>query len=189
VEKDGVLTNAQSFVVNVLESNQPPSLQAMGNRTVNAGGTLSWTNFASDPDVPANALSFSLGTNAPAGAGIDALSGVFSWTAPQVASTITNTIIIEVTDNGAPALSDSKLFNAIVVAPPRVSTIGFSGQEMTFTWQTFPGKSYRVEFKNTLNETAWTPMGSETVAGGNSLSVTNSVLGDVQGFYRIVQVD
>lgn len=57
------------------------------------------------------------------------------------------------------------------------------------TWQTYPGKTYRVQFKNDLNETNWARVGSDAVAGGAALSITNSTSASPQRFYRILQLD
>jgi hypothetical protein len=49
----------------LLPPNQPPLLDAISNRTLIAGQTLTITNTATDPDVPAQTLTFSLITPPP----------------------------------------------------------------------------------------------------------------------------
>ncbi len=60
-------------------SNLPPVLDPIQPQTVDEGTALMFTANASDPDLPADVLTFSL-SGAPAGAGIDPNSGEFSWT-------------------------------------------------------------------------------------------------------------
>ena len=69
----------KAFTINVTEVNLPPVLTEIGPKSIAAGSELTFTAEATDPDIPAQALSFSL-EDAPAGAVIDATSGDFSWT-------------------------------------------------------------------------------------------------------------
>jgi subtilase family serine protease len=85
--------------------NQPPVLVVPARVTVAEGDTLSLTNAATDPDVPANALTFSLESGAPTGAIIDAQTGVLTWATGEETGPSTNRITVRVTDNGAPPLS------------------------------------------------------------------------------------
>ena len=48
-------------------SNQPPVLASIGDQFVDENNTLTFTASATDPDVPANNLTFSLDAGAPAG--------------------------------------------------------------------------------------------------------------------------
>jgi hypothetical protein len=80
---DGTATTSQSITLTVTEVNSPPTLNAIGDKTVNEAVLLTFTATASDTDVPANTLTFSL-VGAPAGATINSSTGVFSWT-PTVA--------------------------------------------------------------------------------------------------------
>src|SRR5205814_769400 len=64
-------------------SNQAPVLAPIGNRLVNEATALTFTASATDPDNPAQTLTFSLDTGAPLGASINATTGVFTWTPAQ----------------------------------------------------------------------------------------------------------
>ncbi|MDB6122171.1 MAG: hypothetical protein JWQ71_1164 [Pedosphaera sp.] len=169
--------------------NTAPVLSAIGTKTINAGGTLTFTNHATDPDIPAQTLTFSLDAGAPVGASIVAATGIFSWTAPQVTSPQTNSTTVRVTDNGSPVLSNIRTFSIVVVPPPRVSNVKISNGNFNLTWQTYPGKTYRVEYKNNLIDPNWTTLGSDQVAVGSSLSASDAVNANPQRFYRIVQLN
>ena len=73
------LSDQKSITVSVNEVNQEPVLGPLSNRTVDEQTLLTFTASATDPDLPANALTFSL-VGAPAGASIDVTTGVFRWT-------------------------------------------------------------------------------------------------------------
>ncbi len=168
-------------------TNTAPVLSVIPTKTVNSGATLVFTNIATDADVPADILTFSV-TNSPAGFTVNA-NGIVSWTAPQLTVTVTNSATVVVTDNGVPPLSNSKSFSIIVVAPPKLSSVVLTNGDVNLTWSTFPGKTYQIQFKPDLNATSWTDLGAATPAGGSTLSVTDSAPIDTQRFYRIVQLD
>ncbi len=95
--------------------NTPPSLTAQIDRTVNPAFTLLVTNVATDSDLPAQTLTFSL-LSPPANASIIPSTGVFSFTPSVGQLGTTNTITVVVTDSGTPTLSATNNFKAIVVS-------------------------------------------------------------------------
>jgi hypothetical protein len=93
-----------------------------------------------------------------------------------------------VTDNGVPAFSASRMFTVIVLLPPQAK-ISRSGNNVSLSFDTIPGRMYSVEYKNDLNAGSWTPLGTPVVAAGTSLSVNDTITSSPQRFYRIVQLD
>src|SRR5206468_1676996 len=86
------------------EANSAPVLTVPTDRTVTELSTLTVTNTASDADLPANTLTFSL-VSAPSGVNLDPSSGVLTWTPTEAQGPSTNLITVKVTDNGAPQSS------------------------------------------------------------------------------------
>lgn len=84
------------------------------NFTVDAGGTITLNNTATDSDLPAQELTFSLGTGAPTNAFINSVSGVFTWSPHGGQAPSTNLIPVIVTDNGSPNASDTKTLQIVV---------------------------------------------------------------------------
>ena len=124
---DPSLSDEQEVELTVLEVNRAPELAPVGNKAVDEGSTLTFTASATDPDLPANTLAFSLAngtTNCfavttclvPAGATIDPATGAFSWTPPDNGTFRFN---IVVTDNGSPVAHDAEELTVTVanVAP------------------------------------------------------------------------
>ncbi|WP_145234608.1 putative Ig domain-containing protein [Urbifossiella limnaea] len=111
-------TAFETITVTVGEVNLAPVLAAVGDRTVNEGELVTIPATAADPDLPANALTFTL-TGAPAGASIDPTTGVFTWTPTEAQGPATFTFTVRVTDNGTPALFDEE---AITVTVGEVNT-------------------------------------------------------------------
>ncbi len=97
------LDDFETITITVNEVNQAPVLGAIGDKSVDAGSLLSFTVMATDLDVPANTLSFSLDAGAPSGASLDASTGLFTWT-PSEAGIYT--VTVRVTDDGSLELDD-----------------------------------------------------------------------------------
>ena len=125
---DAWQTNYSPTVFSLIVLNARPTLVSPTNTlTVNELTTLTVTNTATDPDIPAQTLTFSL-VSPPAGMNIGVSSGILTWTPAQTNSPSTNTISVVVTDNGVPPLSATNRFTVVVrevnVAPilPTIAT-------------------------------------------------------------------
>ncbi|MBE0542658.1 MAG: putative Ig domain-containing protein [Verrucomicrobia bacterium] len=107
-----------SFTVIVNEINEPPQLTVPGMQTINELTTLNVSASATDPDIPINALTFSL-VNPPVGMTINPNTGAIAWTPTEVQGPSTNVITVVVTDFNPDAvneqqLSDTNSFTVIV---------------------------------------------------------------------------
>lgn len=136
---DGELSDSETITVQVNEVNVAPILGSIGNQTVDEETALTFTATATDSDLPANTLSFSL-VGAPTGASIDASTGAFSWTPAEADGPGTHSFDVVVTDNGSPAMSDSETItvtvNEVNVAPVLGEIANVTTQwddEVTFT--------------------------------------------------------
>jgi len=67
------------FTIRAIDQNDAPVLAPIGNKTVNELEELTFTAIATDEDVPADELTFSLGPGAPTGARINPTTGEFWW--------------------------------------------------------------------------------------------------------------
>jgi hypothetical protein len=112
------LAATNSFTVVVNEVNSAPSLLGQSDRTVNELATLTVTNFASDLDLPINALTFEL-LDAPAGLSLDPNTGVIAWIPTESQGPSTNLVSVRVLDNGSPSLSAT---NSFLVTVQEVNT-------------------------------------------------------------------
>jgi len=166
--------------------NNPPALNAISNRFAHLGQTLQLTVVATDPDSWYQTLTFSL-TNSPAGAAIDSLTGALSWTITNVPAPSANAVTVRVTDNGVPPMSDAKTFLVMVQAPLQFGSVKPDGSEhITFTFNSWPGESYQLQYKNQLGDPQWTPLGAPMPGTGGPLTLTDSVMAQPQRFYRLL---
>jgi len=107
------LSDSQTFSITVLEVNAAPVWPAPSTQTVNELSLLSFTASATDPDVPAQSVTYSLG-NAPAGMTVNPASGLVQWTPAEVDGPGTQTVEIVATDNFAPAASSTQTVTVVV---------------------------------------------------------------------------
>ncbi len=166
-------------------TNQPPVLAAISDQSILAGRTLLFTNSASDADIPAQALSFSL-LNPPAGASVDTTSGVFTWRPAIAQSPSTQTVAVVVADNAVPSLSATQSFTVTVMRPalPALTSGSMISSQFGFWINGDTGPDYTIQVSTNLS--SWT-----TVSTTNSPSLpyywldTNS-LPSASLFYRVL---
>ena len=133
------LSATQSFVIVVREVNRPPSLSVPPDQQVAAAVPWTQANYASDPDIPANHLTFRL-VSGPAGVVLDAETGLMTWTPGADQANATYPITIAVTDDGVPSLGATQSFRVTVLAPASPYTlVSLTEQQRgpnTRQWQT-----------------------------------------------------
>jgi hypothetical protein len=183
------LSATQTFSVTVVASNTPPVLTAISNQTIAVGMALTITNTATDSDLPAQALTFSLASGGATNAIINATNGLFTWT-PTAAQVGTNTFSVVVTDSGSPPLTATQTFRVTVVASnsvprPVLAVIAIpSAPRWALSFHTEAGPNYALQYIGDLGSTNWQVLSNFTGWGGD-FTYTNSTLGQSQGFYRV----
>ena len=116
VVSDGIDTDTGSITVTVNEVNLPPVLTNPGTETVGVGSAASIPMSATDPDIPANALTFSA-SGLPSWASINPATGEITGT-PGAGDVGATSVTVQVEDNGSPILSDSETFDIVVSESP-----------------------------------------------------------------------
>jgi hypothetical protein len=92
----------------IREVNVAPVLAAIGNKSVAEGSTLTFTASATDANLPAQSLTFSLDPGAPTGASINTTTGVFTWTPTEAQGPSDSLVTVRVKDDGTPQLGASE---------------------------------------------------------------------------------
>jgi len=163
--------------------NTVPVLAVVANQTINVGQYLSITNSASDADIPAQTLTFSLPAG-PANATLGVSSGVFNWRPLVTQANTTNAVTVVVTDNGTPNLSATQNFSVLVnqLIAPTVTVSAPAGGPLGFSVNGQTGPDYAVQASSNL--TGWS-----TVFITNSPAMpfawTTNIGISPQQFYRI----
>lgn len=128
---DGSLADSKNVTITVNEVNQPPVLTVPGSLTANEQTPISFTVSATDPDLPANTLTFSA-TGLPAGATFDSSTQKFSWVPAEDQGPGTYVVTFKVSDG---SLTDSKSVTITIKEanqPPTLTApAGVTADEMT----------------------------------------------------------
>jgi RHS repeat-associated protein len=174
-----------SFTVVVNETNSPPVLTVPPDQTIGATMTLTVTNLATDPDIPANVLTFGL-VSAPTGVNLDSATGVLTWTPTEAQATTTNAITVKLSDDGKPSLSATNSFIVVVTnARPAPSlTVSQLDGLIGIAWPT-AAVGFSLEVTETLEgQIQWAPVATSPVVVGDQNAITLQPTSS-SGFYRL----
>ncbi|MDD1750890.1 MAG: lamin tail domain-containing protein, partial [Methanothrix sp.] len=182
-------STTQSFTVTVREVNQPPVFN-IREKWVKAGTTLAFPT-AFDYDLPPQKLAFTK-TAGPAGASVDAASGIVSWS-PSDADVGTNWLTIRVEDNGDPPMSASYTYVVHVLGSSATLVVAedvvfVTGSAVKISWEATIDKLYQVEYTDDLGSGSWQPLGNAVIADQSKMTLTDDTPAWMR-FYRIIQVD
>ena len=118
-------TDSDTFDLSVGETNQNPNLSAIPTPiTVNEGDIATFDANVTDSDIPAQTLTFSLGSGAPASASFDTSTGVFSWPTTEADGPISYTFDVRVSDGPATVQQSVTIIVSEVNSPPTLAAIG-----------------------------------------------------------------
>jgi hypothetical protein len=163
--------------------NQSPALAAVADQTILAGRTLMISNLASDADVPAQTLTYSL-LNAPANAGINANSGLFTWRPAIAQSPATQMFSVVAADDGVPSMAVTQKFTVTVDRPanPLLYNPSISNGQFGVWISGDAGPDYLLQTSSNL--LSWSTISTSTPSALPFWwTVTNDVQFPVQ-FYR-----
>lgn len=118
---EDMLSVTDTFSLEVISANDAPLLMAIGDQSGDEGIAITFIAAATDVDLPANTLIFSLdAVSLAAGMAIDGATGTFHWI-PSEAQNGDHEVVVTVTDDGSEALADmetiSVFVNEVNVAP------------------------------------------------------------------------
>jgi hypothetical protein len=171
-----------TFTLTISEVNVAPVITVPGPQTIHAGATLSTNATATDADLPPNTLTFAKVSGPPSLTVSGA--GLIQWATVNTNANTTNAVSVRVFDNGTPSLSATGTFNVIVRSAPVLQTPVLSTTNVTLTWTTIPGTSYRLEFKTNLNFTNWVAVAGDVSAIGATASKPDAFTNSAR-FHRI----
>jgi len=77
----------------------------------------------------------------------------------------------------------------VVIARPVIESVSVSGETVTIVWSAIDGKTYRVQYKDSLDAVTWTDLPPpDVIASGPTASATDSINSAEQRFYRVLVV-
>lgn len=176
-------------------ANHAPVLSPVSHQNVGEGETLTFAVRATDDDAPLQMLTFSL-ADAPTGANIDPLTGVFAWTPTEAQGPGVYPLTVRVTDDGAPPLSAEQTFTVTVHEANTAPVLAAMADQLAtehalfaltpsaadgdlppnkLAWSLGPGAPIGMSIDAEAGSVSWTPDESH---GGASHAVTLIVADD-----------
>jgi len=165
--------------------NNAPLLPAIGNYAINVGVTVSFTNLATDADVPTQSLSYSL-VNGPTNATLDVSSGAFEFRPLVTQAGSSNFVTIQVADNGEPSLNVSQSFSILVnaISPVALGQGSYTGGQFDSSVSGDVGPDYTI--RATVDFITWqTIFSTNSPAMPFNWSDTNANLHPFR-FYQVI---
>jgi hypothetical protein len=148
--------------------------------------------------LPSLNVSFPTSASAVGGVGVDGTSAVNQMNLSVVNQAVTYWpsgaalwLVWEMPDSTGKAQGlaiDDLAFAASDQPMPSVGPgldIQTFGTNLVMSWLSLPGQTYQIEYKNDLNATSWTPLGSPVIGNGDLLAVTNDITASPQRYYRL----
>ena len=86
-------------------------------------------------------------------------------------------------------MSATQTFTITVLNLPNGNATCISGNVLTLTWPTVPGKTYRIQFKDHLEDADWSTQGADQVGTGAPLVLNVDLTATPQRFYRVMVVN
>jgi hypothetical protein len=179
------LSDDEDITITVNEVNIAPVLAAIGNKNVAWNNLLSFTASASDVDLPANTLTYSL-IGAPVGASIVANTGAFTWT-PTNSQIGLHTFKVKVIDNGTPAKYHEE--EITVTVSQRVTKVVYQANGATTAQYSDPA-ALKAKLFDITNGLPGTPISSKTISftiGTQSISDATDANGLAEASLTLTQ--
>jgi hypothetical protein len=183
------LSATNTITVTVDEVNSAPVLTVPDTQTIGESNLLSVYASATDSDLPANTLTFSL-ILPPTGMSISPTTGLIQWVPSEAQAPSTNLITVVVTDDGQPPLSATKSFTVVVTRadiapPPTITSVSVSDGVALLNFTSVSNHVYRLQFKSELTDTNWTDVLPDITATNSTATCTNACGAADQRFYRL----
>ncbi|MGB1249478.1 MAG: Ig-like domain-containing protein [Candidatus Promineifilaceae bacterium] len=181
---DGTYTVTETYAIQVIETNLAPAFLPVASQQISEMVQLTFTLGVTDADIPMNTLSISMGNNAPAGATVNASTGLFSWTPSEADGpgsivvtfivsdgSLTSTVDVPITilETNQPPVIPPVLYFEIPETVPFTTVLSASDGDIPTDTLTYRVVSYLPPNATFISDTlSWTP--SETF-GGRTLAM------------------
>jgi autotransporter-associated beta strand protein len=102
---------------------------------------------------------------------------------PTATIAAATTYTVTVTDANNCTGTDS--VSLTIIPQPVIQSITQSGTDVTLVWSSLAGSTYRVQYRNNLDDVGWTDLTPDVTAGGATATKMDSVGSQSQRFYRV----
>jgi len=183
-----VTSRSNGIFSNGVQANAAPVLNPITDRTLIAGQTLTLTNTATDLDSPSQTLTFSLLVG-PTGMTMNSTNGILTWRPTMAQAPSTNSVAVQVSDNGTPPLSAMQNFQVTVTAPavPTFVASGLTGGGFSMLVNGSAGPDYYFQSATNLTTPIlWLPLQTNFSATPPFLFTDPTATNFTHKFYRVL---
>jgi hypothetical protein len=160
-----------------------PVFQPISVQAVNAGEAFHYTAVAQATGL----LTYSLDSRGPAGVAIDAGSGELSWVPTLAQASTTNVFQVYAADALQPQSPAATLITVVVrPAALRIETATYLNGQLLMSWESEPGQTYHIVYKNALTDPQWTDTGGSVTGTGGSAVYTVDLPSVGNRYYRLL---
>jgi hypothetical protein len=160
------LSTTRSFLIRVLEVNQPPALAAVEPKRAVPGQLLSLQLQATDADLPPQTIRYRLIGPAPPNMNLDAATGLITWL-PEIADAErTLAVTLAATDSGVPPFETTQTI-AITVDPANLNRPP--------RFYSNPAQLWLIGTTHTVGFTAFDPDGDSVMMSLNAAGLPSGV--------------
>ena len=165
-------------------SNRAPILSPVVAQKVPVGTLWTYPLMATDPDLPATTLSYRL-VSGPVGMQVNGQTGVLDWKPSEEEAGKVYDVIVEVNDNGVPALSARQSFRILIHEIEIPSLLEFlrltTSQVLELKISGTKGSTQYILFSSDLK--TWLPY-AEVLMTSEKVTIQVPIEGGIQ-FYRL----
>jgi hypothetical protein len=164
-------------------ANHAPQIADLPTMTVHPGTPIAVTLQVTDADA-SQTVALSMDPGAPSGATFSPATGHFSWAVPTNSTVDSVEVVFRALDNGSPPLSDAR---ALTIRVNRMRmTHRLSLGRLLLTWESIPGKTYRVQ-STVMPGTTWEdlPAGPIVATAARTTLTIPAPITSGQRFYRV----
>jgi hypothetical protein len=94
-------------------------------------------------------------------------------------------VVVTVDSNGTESTPSNEVSYAVPNRPPAFNSIYFQNGQLVLRWNSVPGRTYQIEFKRDLTQSAWRPLGNVVTASGPTTTLADNLRSVPQRFYRV----
>lgn len=171
----------------IREANRSPSGSPVLLSTFAGSRSVAWFR-ATDPDLPAQSLTYNLVAGSPAAATINPTNGALTYTPPLTNAGSVVTMRVLILDDGVPPRGGTG-FVTFVVAPLanvfQSNLAAPTGSTQTITWNGVAGANYFVEYSDMIEAGIWSFLSATTAPASGIQTVIDPSATNNTRFYRI----
>jgi autotransporter-associated beta strand protein len=176
-----------TLVINtgIFSNASPVFTSVTTNQIVNPGQTVNLTNTATDPNMPAQTIAFTLSIG-PTNATLNATNGILNWRPLIAQANTTNLFRVVVSDSATPSLSATQNFSVTVslVTSPLLGNAKISNGLFSLSIGGAAGPDYTVQASTNL--TTWNTLLTTNPTVLPFLWTDTNTAGFTRRFYRTV---